>query len=87
MYVILYRDDTIECAVRMVRGFGYCSLLVCNESYSYTCNDNALVLTIPGTIDLDNLHGSSWNCRSFNGFLSNTVILYVNSEYSYYTIR
>ncbi|CAG2225744.1 unnamed protein product [Mytilus edulis] len=78
MYVILYRDDTIECAVRMVRGFGYCSIVVCNESYSYTCNDNALVLTIPGTIDLDNLHGSSWNCRSLDVFLSNTVILYVN---------
>lgn len=83
-YVIIYRDDTIECAIR---GFGGCRRLFCNESYIYTCNDNALVLTIPGTIDLDNLHGSSWNCRSSDGFLSNTVILYVNSEYSNNNIR
>lgn len=71
----------MECAVR---GSGDCRLLKINESYSYTCNDNVLVLTIPGTNEIDSLHGSSWKCRSYiyGGIISNTVILYVNSKYS-----
>lgn len=77
-FVIIYRDDTFEFAVR---GFGDCRVVYDRYGYfNYTCNENILVLVIPATFDIDTLHGSRWYCRGIDSVITNTVILYVNGK-------
>lgn len=85
-FVIIYRDNKAEFAVR---GYGDCSMVYDPKGYyRYTCNENILVLVIPGgTFELDNFHGSVWYCHSLDTTFSNTVVLYVNSKYSYDTVK
>lgn len=60
---------------------GECSLLLSNPNYTCICNDNAIILSIPGTFDIDILHETLWKCDSlFGGQVSNTVSLYVNGK-------
>lgn len=72
-YVSIYRDSILECGVP-------CRLYNYNLNYTCTCNDTTLILTIPGTFDIDKLHGSTWICYDIHWKMSNTVLLNVNGR-------
>ncbi|CAC5419489.1 unnamed protein product [Mytilus coruscus] len=73
-HVTISRDYIRECRFRIP-----CRLYYYNTNYTCTCNDTTITLTIPGTFDIDTLHGSQWECYgSFRGRSLNTVMLYVN---------
>ncbi|XP_052074673.1 uncharacterized protein LOC127712344 isoform X2 [Mytilus californianus] len=72
--VAIYRDTIRECRFRLP-----CRLYSNNLNYTCTCNDTTIILTIPGTFDIDNLHGSQWKCSGVYGSSNfDTVMLYVN---------
>ncbi|XP_052074672.1 uncharacterized protein LOC127712344 isoform X1 [Mytilus californianus] len=68
------RDNTRECSFR-----SYCRLSSYNQNYTCTCSGTTIILTIPGSFDIDTLHGSQWMCKDlFFGGSSNKVMLNVN---------
>ncbi|CAC5419490.1 unnamed protein product [Mytilus coruscus] len=73
--VSIIRNSTYEC---IISNDDTCTLHFHNPDYNYTCYNNSIILTIPGTYDIDILHKSFWKCGSlFGGSMSNTVLLNV----------
>ncbi|XP_076109051.1 uncharacterized protein LOC143077049 [Mytilus galloprovincialis] len=68
------RDNAFECSFRR-----HCRLYRYNENFTCTCSDTTVTLTVPGTFDIETLHGSQWICKDYYyGERSNEVLLNVN---------
>lgn len=78
-FVIITRDNLRECSFR-----SHCRRYHYNENYTCTCSYFTITLTLPGSFDIDTLHGSQWMCEDYYyGRRSNRVLLYVNGKYEY----
>lgn len=82
IFVTIIRNDIDECAIVHTNSDGSCGFFRdCNSNYTISCNFDTYTLTIPGSFDINTLHGSNWSCSSYFGAdISNGVILYVNGK-------
>ncbi|XP_063448059.1 cell adhesion molecule 3-like [Mytilus trossulus] len=79
-FVTITRNDIDECALVHTNSDGSCIFLRdCNLNFTISCNFTTYTLTIPGSFDINTLHGSNWSCSGdFGADISNRVMLYVN---------
>ncbi|VDI70101.1 Hypothetical predicted protein [Mytilus galloprovincialis] len=74
-YVFITRDSIYE---SLISNDYTCKSHLRSTDFNSTCYNHSIILTIPGTYDIDILHESSWKCGGlFRGSISNTVSLYV----------
>lgn len=76
------RDGIYECVMDFNNG-ACRRVLLLNPNFTCTCNPyiRSIVLTIPGTYDIDILHRTIWQCYSLlENIKSISVELYVNGK-------
>ncbi|VDI07194.1 Hypothetical predicted protein [Mytilus galloprovincialis] len=81
------RDTEAQCIAHVTEYEG-CFFWGQNRPNSCICKNGTLILTIPGTFDINWLHRSRWTCgNQWNGDVSNLVMLYVNIPISKLNLR
>lgn len=76
------RDGIDECIMDVNNDV--CRGFLPNPNFTCICNPyiRTIVLTIPGTYDIDILHRTKWQCYSLlENIISMSVVLYVNGKY------